>query len=286
MLQQVGTRLEDPIITDSTAMTRAEKRFSAQAYCVLVLTCRGKALQVVQQVPRGFGFEAWTQLYKEFEPHPPVMPQGMRQALLSLTKSDESVQTICQQGNGLKVCEEQPGDKASVLQPGRPIAWDLPHQVAIQCLRASRMCGASVNTDSTDPASLGEEDDDESASLKEYFSWWEPGHNENEHGNFPTDPEKECVQHRTGQCAGVKEDPEPRMTELSGEEGTGLLSPASEQDACLLHEDDSDQSMYSCPSPTIDGGSDDLENLAASSPQVWFDTETLEAHESGNLGAI
>ena len=150
MLQQVETRLEDPIITDSTAMTRAEKRFSAQAYCVLVLTCRGRVLQVVQQVPRGFGFEAWTQLYKEFEPHPPVMPQGMRQALLSLTKSDESVQTICQQGSGLKVCEEQPGDKASVLQPGRPMAWDLPHQVAIQCLRASRMCEASVNTDSTD----------------------------------------------------------------------------------------------------------------------------------------
>ena len=108
---------------------------------------------------------------------------------------------------------------------------------------------------------MGEEDDDESASLKEYFSWWETGHNENEHGNFPTDPEKECVQHRTGQCAGVKEDPEPSMTELSGEEGTGLLSPASEQDACLLHEDDSDQSMYSCPSPTIDRGSDDLEKL-------------------------
>ena len=57
-LQQVETRVEDPIITDSTAMTRAEKRFSAQAFCVLVLTCRGKALQVVQQAPRGFGFEA------------------------------------------------------------------------------------------------------------------------------------------------------------------------------------------------------------------------------------
>ena len=59
MLQKVETRVEDPIITDSTAMTRAGKRFSAQAYCVLVLTCRGKALQVVQRAPRGFGFEAW-----------------------------------------------------------------------------------------------------------------------------------------------------------------------------------------------------------------------------------
>ena len=62
MLQQVGTSVDDPIITDNTVMTREEKRFSAQAYCVFVLTCRGKALQVVQRVPRGFGFEACKQL--------------------------------------------------------------------------------------------------------------------------------------------------------------------------------------------------------------------------------
>ena len=82
MLLQAETRVEDSIITDSTAMTRAEKRFSAQAYCVqaycvLVLTCRCKALQVVQQAPRGFGFEAWRQLHKEFEPHPHVKSQEM-----------------------------------------------------------------------------------------------------------------------------------------------------------------------------------------------------------------
>ena len=94
MLQQVETSVEDPIITDSTAMTRAEKRFSAQAYCVHVLTCRGKALQVVQRAPRGFGFEAWRQLHIEFEPHPPVKSQEMCQALLSPTKSDESVQMV------------------------------------------------------------------------------------------------------------------------------------------------------------------------------------------------
>ena len=63
MLQQVETLVEDPIITDSTAMTRAKKRFSAQAYCVLALTCRSQALQVVQQAPKGFGFEARRQLY-------------------------------------------------------------------------------------------------------------------------------------------------------------------------------------------------------------------------------
>ena len=40
MLQQVETSVDDPIITDNTVMTRAEERFSAQVYCVLVLTWR------------------------------------------------------------------------------------------------------------------------------------------------------------------------------------------------------------------------------------------------------
>ena len=54
-LQLVETSVEDPIITDDTAMTNAERRLSAQAYCVLALTFREKVLQVVQRVPRGFG---------------------------------------------------------------------------------------------------------------------------------------------------------------------------------------------------------------------------------------
>ena len=66
-----------------------------------------------------------------------------------------------------------------------------------------------------------------------------------------------------GQCAAVEEDPESSPMELSGERGTGVLSHAEEQDACLLHENGSDQSMYSCPSPTDEGG-DDLDNMGAS----------------------
>ena len=102
MLQQVGTSVDDPIIADNAVMTQAEKRFSAQAFSLLVLTCRGKAAQVVQRVPRGFVFEAWRQLYEEFEPHPPVKSQEMRQALLSSTESDESLLMVRQQGNGPK----------------------------------------------------------------------------------------------------------------------------------------------------------------------------------------
>ena len=83
-------------------------------------------------------------------------------------------------------------------------------------------------------------------------------------------------QRRIGQCVGVKVD-----LEASG--GRGVLSHAAEHDACLLHENGSDQSMYSCSS-TTDGGGDDLENLAASSSlPARFDTETLEAHENGSL---
>ena len=66
----------------------------------------------------------------------------------------------------------------------------------------------------------------------------------------------------------------------------GALSHAAEQDACPLHENGSDQSMYSCSSPADEGG-DYLENMAASPPlQVWFDTEALEAHESDNLDVV
>ena len=161
----------------------------------------------------------------------------------------------------------------------------LPRE-ATECLRASWMCETSGSTDPADLASFGEEEDDESVKLKKSFGWWDAGHDENECGDFSSDPEKKCDQHRTGQCAGVKEDPESSPTKLSGERATGVLSPAEEQNACLLHEDDSDRSLYSCPSPT-NGCGDDLENLAASSSlQALFDMEVLGAHVCDNLDAI
>ena len=38
LLQRVETKVEDPIITDHTTMTRAERRLSEQLCCVLALT--------------------------------------------------------------------------------------------------------------------------------------------------------------------------------------------------------------------------------------------------------
>ena len=96
------------------------------------------------------------------------------------------------------------------------MAWDLPSPEVTECLRASRTCETSGSTDPAGLASFGEEEDDESVKLKEHVGWWEAGHNENECRNFSSGPEKKCDQHRTGQCAGVKEDPESSPTELSG----------------------------------------------------------------------
>ena len=160
---------------------------------------------------------------------------------------------VRQPENGLKICEEQPGDKVSDLQPGRPMAWDLSHQEVTECLRASPMCRTTGSTDPTDLASFGEEEDDGSMKLKEHVGWWEAELNENESRDFPSGPEMKRDQRRIGQCAGVKEYLEANVTELSGGRETGVLSYAAEQDACIFHENGSDQGMYSCSSLT-DGG--------------------------------
>ena len=143
---------------------------------------------------------------------------------------------VRQQESGLKIREEQPGDKVSVLQPGRPMAWDLSHQEVTECLRASRMCKTSGSTDPTDQASFGEEEDDGSMKLKEHVGWWEAELNENERRDFPSGPEVKRGKSRIGQCAGVKENLEANVRVLSGRRGTGVLSHAAEQDDCLLHD--------------------------------------------------
>ena len=76
-----------------------------QLYCVLALTCRRRVLQVVQQVPRGHGFEAWRRLCRKFEPRPPVRSSGVLQVLLSPTKSAELKRLVRQwrnRGKGLR----------------------------------------------------------------------------------------------------------------------------------------------------------------------------------------
>ena len=148
LLQQMETSVEDPIIADNTAMTRAERRLSGQTYCVLALTCREKALQVGPTSSQRFRVRGMkTAVHRIRATSSAERSQGMFQALLSQTKSHAPVRTVRQRGNGLKVCEEQSSDRVSDLQPGRPLAWDLPHQEVTECHRARQMCEASGSTD-------------------------------------------------------------------------------------------------------------------------------------------
>ena len=113
LLRQVESNVEDPVVVDNTSMTEGKRRLSIQLFYVLALAFRGEALQVVRRVPEGFGFEAWKQLCREFEPRLPSRCQGMLQALLAPTRVDDPVQTICQWKSSVKVYEEQSGDKVS-----------------------------------------------------------------------------------------------------------------------------------------------------------------------------
>ena len=84
----------------------------------------------------------------------------------------------------------------------------------------------------------------------------------------------------------VEEDPESSPTELSGKRGTGVLSHAAEQDACLLHENGSDQSMYSCPSPTDEGGDDWRTWQRRRRSRCGLTQKALEALENDNLDVV
>ena len=153
LLQRVETNLEDPIIADNTTMTGAARRLSEQLYCVLALTCRKRALQVVQQVPRGYGFEAWRQLCRKFEPHPLARSRGMLEVLLSLTKSAESS-----------------GNEVSDRQSARPTTRDRARQETVEFLRAKQACAVSGNANPTDLVLSGSRKSDGSAKPKECFS--------------------------------------------------------------------------------------------------------------------
>ena len=65
-----------------------------------------------------------------------------------------------------------------------------------------------------------------------------------------------------------------------------MLSIIPERDVCLFHEDDNNQSAYPCPSPLIDRGSDDLDDLMVLPCQVWFDMEAPQAFERDDLDTM
>ena len=72
------------------------------------MSCRGRALAVVQLVQEGYGFEVWRQLCREFEPHLRARFKGMLQAVLQPPKSVD-VESIFK-WERLKQYEVQNGD--------------------------------------------------------------------------------------------------------------------------------------------------------------------------------
>ena len=124
---------------------------------------------MVLQVLRGYGFEAWRQLCRKFEPHPSVRSRGMLQVLLSSTKSAELKLLARQRRNRGKVCEERSGDEVSDRQSARPTARDRARQETAEFLRARQACAVSGNANPTDLVLSGSRKGDGSVKPKECF---------------------------------------------------------------------------------------------------------------------
>ena len=209
---------------------------------------------MVQQVPRGYGFEAWRQLCRKFG-QPPVRSRGTLQVLLSSTKSAELKRLVRQWRNRGKVCKEQSGNEVSDRQSARLPTRERARQETAKFLRARQACAVSGNANPTDLVLSGSREGDESAKPKECFSLKKPGHSKGEYRYLSAVREERLVQQdradrRTGK------DPETGKAEFLGERGTSVLSIIPERDVCLFHDGDNDQNEYPCP----DRGSDNLED--------------------------
>ena len=233
LLQRVEANVKDLLIADNTTMKRAERRLSIQLYCVLALTCRKRALQVVQQVPTGYGFEAWRRLCRKFGQHPPTRSRGMLQALLSWTKSVELKRLVRQWRNRGKVCKEQSGNEESDRQSARPTTRDRARQETAEFLRARQAGAVPGSAIPMDLVSLGSREGDESAKPKEYFSSKKPGHSKSEYKYFSAVKKKRPAQQDNAD-RHTAEDPEMGQTEFLGERGTSVLSIIPERDVCLF----------------------------------------------------
>ena len=189
---------------------------------------------------------------------------------LVVTKSAEPKRLVRQWRNRRKVYEEQSGNEVSDWQSARLTTRDRARQETAEFLRARQACAVSGNANPTDLVLSGSRKADESAKTKEYFSWEKPGDSKGEYKYFSAVREKRLVQ----------QDRADRHTD----EDPGMAK--TERDVCLFHEDDNDQSAYPCPSPLIDRGGDDLEDMMVLPCQVWFDTEAPEAFERDDLDTI
>ena len=180
------------------------------------------------------------------------------------------------------------------LQSARLTTNDLARKEAINFLRAKQTWTASGSSDPMDLSTLGKGKGgktgkgkgkgDKSAKAKECFNCGKPGHNKNECRNFSATLRKKSVQpDKAGRSAGVEVDPETGKRKPTEGKGTGAVNPAPGLDACLLHEDDSDQDAYLFPLPMVDESNDSPEDLMALSRRVLFDTGGSEVSVTNNV---
>ena len=67
LFRNVAAKERDPSVADKATMMGGKRRLPTQRYNVIALTCRRRISLAVRRV-FSFGFEAWKQLRREFEP--------------------------------------------------------------------------------------------------------------------------------------------------------------------------------------------------------------------------
>ena len=70
------------VIVDQLDLNEEDKKMSRQLYCILVMLCTDRALDIVKGVDEGCGAEAWRRLTWEYEPRVGVRFGALLQSIL------------------------------------------------------------------------------------------------------------------------------------------------------------------------------------------------------------
>ena len=89
LLRNVVAKERDPAVADKATMMGGKRRLPIQLYYVIALTYRRRVSLAMRRV-FSFGFEAWKQLCREFEPWVSSRFQWMLQAPLPVNENIQS----------------------------------------------------------------------------------------------------------------------------------------------------------------------------------------------------
>ena len=194
--------------------------------------------------------------------------------------------TKCQKTSSLLFCKKYLSDcelaRHLNLQSACLTTYDLAHKEAINRLRAKQTWTASGSSDPMDLSPLGKGKSgkkgrgkgkgDTTAKPQEcfYSTAGKPGHNKNQCRNFSAALRQGWSAARCIPTGQARKKPTGRI-------GTGAVSPAPGLDACVLHEDDSDQDAYLFPLPMFDESNDSPEELRGRCAQQRSDQRSNRA---------